>query len=181
DSAGRALATPASAIEHLYVWSGPQLVADRPVTASEDSLIDLTLSPLLSVPVNTPLDIRVLADLPTGATLGSWRLALADSAQFDAVDPNSGHRVLVVYQPPVVQGPWVTVEHPADSVAVVGDAQMPPAVGVGAANVLALTAVLRHPDLPPTAAVRLHRPVGRSLAHTTNPPPPPPPPPPLHL
>jgi hypothetical protein len=169
DSAGRALATPALGLERLTVWSGPQLLADQPVIASEDSLIDLTLSPLLSVPVNAPLDIRVVADLPTGATLGNWRLALADSSLFDAVDPNSGHRVLVVYQPAAVRGPWITVEHPADSVAVVGVPQMPPAVGVGAANVLALTAVLRHPDLPPTAAVRLDSLVVRCVDESSNP------------
>jgi hypothetical protein len=169
DSTGRALATPASAVERLTVWSGPQLLADRPVTASEDSLIDLTLSPLLPVPVNTPLDIRVLADIPAGAALGSWRLALADSGLFDARDPNSGHRVLVVYHPAVVQGPPITVEHPADSVAVLGIPQMPPAVGVGAANVLALTAILRHPDLPPTAAIRLDSLVVRCVDESRNP------------
>jgi hypothetical protein len=110
----------------------------------------------------------VVADLPTGATLGP-AVVLSDSALFDAVDPNSGHRVLVVYQPAAVQGPWITVEHPADSIAVLGMPQMPPAVGVGAANVLALTAVLRHPDLPPTAAVRLDSLVVRCVDESSNP------------
>ena len=104
DSSGAAVAAPANVIQRLVVRIGPQLLADRPVTASDDSLIDLTLSPLLSVPVNAPLDLRIAADLPPGARLGTWRLALADSSLFDARDPNSGNRVAVVYAAATIQG-----------------------------------------------------------------------------
>ncbi|TMQ71341.1 MAG: hypothetical protein E6K80_05870 [Candidatus Eisenbacteria bacterium] len=169
DSLDRVLARPSSVIQRLQVWSGPQLLADRPVTASEDSLVDLTLSPLLAVPVNSPLDVRVTADLAGAAALGAWRLALADSSRFDARDPNSGDRVSVVYGAPVVRGDSVTVEVPADSVIVRGASEMPPAVGVGARGVIALQAVLRHPGAPRTATVRLDSLVVRCVDESRNP------------
>lgn len=172
DGAGRAISSPAAVLQRLEVWSGPQRLAERPISASEDSLIDLTLSPLLSVPVNAPLDLRILADLPANAALGTWRLSLGDSSLFDARDPNSGNRVAVVYAAPIVQGDSVTVEIPADSVRVTGVSLMPPTVGVGAAGVVALQAVLRHPGSPQTAAVRLDSLVVRCVDESRNPVPP---------
>jgi hypothetical protein len=169
DSAGRAVAAPSSVLQRLEVWSGPQLLADRPITGSQDSMIDLVLSPLLSVPVNTPLDVRITADLAPTASLGVWRLALADSSTFDASDPNSGHRVLVSYAAPLLQGDSVTVEIPADSILVAGTPRMPPAVGVGAAGVVAIEATLRHPGAARTAAVRLDSLVVRCVDESRNP------------
>lgn len=172
DSMGQAVSAPASVLQRVEVWSGPQLLADRPIQASEDSLIDLTLSPLLSVPVNAPLDVRILADLPANAALGAWRLSLGDSSSFDARDPNSGNPVAVVYGAALVQGDSVTVEIPADTVRVRGTPMMPPAVGVGASGVIALNAVLRHPGSSHTAAIRLDSLVVRSVDESRNPVPP---------
>ena len=169
DASGITVTAPDAVIERVRVRVGPQLLADQPVTASSDSLIDLTLSPLLSVPVNAPIDLELTADLPSGATLGTWRLSLADSTLFDARDPNSGNRVAVVYAAAVIEGDSVTIETPADSVVVVGVPRMPSAIGVGAAGVVALDALLRHPGAPGTAAVRLDSLVVRCVDEGRNP------------
>jgi hypothetical protein len=169
DTAGVAIAQPSQVIERLKVHVGPQVLADRPVTASEDSLIDVALSPLLSVPVNAPLDVSVTADLPAGARLGTFRVTLGDSLLFDARDPNSGNRVAVVYGADPVAGDSVTVQAPAESVAVVGVPRLPSAVAVGSSGVVAFHALLRHPGAPGVAAVRIDSLVVRCVDEGRNP------------
>jgi hypothetical protein len=169
DLTGSALAQPSQAIERLKVRVGPQILADRPVTASDDSLIDVSLSPLLSVPVNAPLDVSITADLPAGARLGPFRMALGDSLLFDARDPSSGNRVAVVYGSNPVAGDSVTVQAPAESVAVIGVPRLPAAVAVGSAGVAAFQAVLRNPSVPGDAAVRIDSLVVRCVDEGRNP------------
>jgi hypothetical protein len=155
DTLGAAVFAPGSVLTRLRVRSGPQLLADDAVVASEDSLIDVTLSPLLSVPVNSPLDIRITADLAPGAPLGAYRLTLAPPTFFDARDPNSGNPVTVVYATNPVAGDPVTLEARADSLVVLGVPQMPPSLGLGASGVVAMHAIVRHPGGYDVARVRL--------------------------
>jgi hypothetical protein len=172
DGAGAAIAAPAGVIERLQVRVGPQLLADRPVTASEDSVVDLALSPLLAVPVNSPLDLLVTADLAPAATLGTFRLEVGDTARFDARDPNSGDRVAVIYAAPPLRGAPVTVQAPAESLAARGVPRMPPTVAVGTSGVLALELPLRHPGAPGQAPVRLDSLSIRTVDESRNPLPP---------
>ncbi|HEY3216392.1 MAG TPA: hypothetical protein VGK93_07860 [Candidatus Eisenbacteria bacterium] len=167
--AGALVAMPASVVERLRVRVGPQLLADRPITASEDSLIELTLSPLLSVPVNAPLDVRITADLADQAAVGTYRLELGDSSLVDARDPNSGNRVSVVYAATPVASDPVTVETAAESLAVLGVPQMPASTAVGSQGVVALHAILRHPGAPGAAAIRVDSLVVRCVDEGRNP------------
>jgi len=132
-----------------------QTLADRSVAAGSDSAIALTLSPLLSVPVNAPTRVLLVADLSDTASIGTFHAELGDSARFDARDPSSGDRVPVRYAIHPVAGPAVSVETRADSVFVVGIPQLPETLAVGARNVSAMSLVLRHPGVPGTGRLRI--------------------------
>jgi hypothetical protein len=155
DSAGSAVPDPWTVLARLRL-RGPfsQLYADRPVVPG-DTALALTLSPLLIVPVNTPLDVLVQADLAAGAPLGRFRLRLADSTRFDARDASSGNPVAVVYAAPSIEGPDLLVETRAETLRAAGIALLPDSLPVGTAGVPALTALFRHPGGPGVGRIRI--------------------------
>jgi hypothetical protein len=155
DSNGTAVAEPSQVIKRIRARVFVQTLADRPVGASDDSVFTLNLSPLLSVPVNTPLDLRLSADVADSAALGLYRLRLGPASSFDARDASNGFAVPVTYATDPIEGAAVTLESRADTLRLRGIPQLPESVAVGAANVTALTAVLRHPGAPGTARLRL--------------------------
>ena len=132
-----------------------QTLADRPVTALDDSVIALSLTPLLSVAANNPIDVAIVADVSDSAALGAFHLELADTERVDARDANSGLRVPVIYDQPPIAGPIVTVQARAESLMVAGTGRLPASTAVGATDVAALDLFLRHPGGPGTAAIRL--------------------------
>jgi hypothetical protein len=155
DTLGVRNAKPGRIVKRLKVRSGTQTLADRSVAPGVDSVVALTLSPLLAVPVNTPIEMRLVADLSDTASLGPFRLELGDSARFDARDPNTGARVPIVYADAPPRGPAVTVEARADSVFALGVPHLPSELGIGARGVPALSIVLRHPGGHGTGPLRL--------------------------
>jgi hypothetical protein len=155
DSAGVRIARPASRLKRLRVRTAFQTLADRPVTALDDSVIALSLTPLLSVAANNPIDVAIVADVSDSAALGAFHLELADTERVDARDANSGLRVPVIYDQPPIAGPIVTVQARAESLMVAGTGRLPASTAVGATDVAALDLFLRHPGGPGTAAIRL--------------------------
>lgn len=155
DSTGSAIMTPRDWIDALRVDSGPIVHLDRTLTAFDDSTISLVFAPLVSVPVNTPVTLRLTADVGATAPLGRVRLAVADSASFDARDANTGTRVPVVFATNPLAGPWTTVQARADSLAALAVPLMPPVVDVGSVDVAAMQVVLSHVATPGTASVRV--------------------------
>jgi hypothetical protein len=155
DTLGARLDRPGRIVRRLRVRSGTQTLADRPVAAGADSVVAMTLSPLLAVPVNTAIEMRMVADLSDTASLGAFRLELGDSARFDARDPNTGARVPILYATRPPHGPAVSVEERADSVGVLGVPHLPAEVGLGARGVAALSVVLRHLGGPSAGRLRL--------------------------
>ncbi|MFN8177880.1 MAG: hypothetical protein U0167_08130 [bacterium] len=155
DSTGAAILTPGQWLQSLRVDSGPIVYLDRAVGAADDSTIVLTFAPLVSVPVNAPVNLRVAADLDATAPLRRVRLELADSTRFDARDANTGAHVPVVLATSPVPGPWVAVQAPVDSLAALGTAVMPPVVGVGSADVPAMSVVLSNPGAAGTASASI--------------------------
>ncbi|MGQ0721389.1 MAG: DNRLRE domain-containing protein [Candidatus Eiseniibacteriota bacterium] len=146
DSLGAAIASPAQYLQRIRVLAPFQvLLADRQITASDDSTIALVLSPLLSVPMNNPLVVSLRADIAAAAPLVTVRLALADAQSFDARDANTGAVVPVIYAQTQVLGPPVMLVQPADSVAVSAVRRLPPTLPVGTADVAAAGIVVRHP------------------------------------
>lgn len=156
DTTGVRLPRPGRFLARLKVRSGTQTLADRPVAPGADSTLALTLSPLLAVPVNTPIELRLVADVSDTASLGSFRLELGDSVRFDARDPNTGNRVPVLYASHPPTGPACTIESIADRVYARGLPQLPPSLGLGARGVPALTVVLRHPGGPGAGRLRVN-------------------------
>jgi uncharacterized repeat protein (TIGR01451 family) len=146
DSAGAAIPAPSQYLQRIRAVAPFQvLLADRQVTASDDSTIALVLSPLLSVPVNNPLAVNLRADIAAGAPLVTVRLALADPQSFDARDANTGAAIPVVYAQTPILGPPVALVKPADSVAVSAVRRLPPTLPVGTLNASAVGIVVRHP------------------------------------
>ena len=155
DTNGVALARPSEHLGRIRVRTAFQVLTDRTVLATDGATLTLVLSPALSVPVNTPLDLFILGDIAADATLGAFRMQLGDSASFDARDAGTGSNVPAVYATTPVSGPVVTVEDAADTLLVRGTPRFLPQITVGQTDVLALTAVLRHPGLPGTSRIRV--------------------------
>jgi hypothetical protein len=166
DTLGVRIAKPGHVVHRLKLRSGPLTYADRVIAPQADSVMTLTLSPLLAVPVNTPTEVLLVADVSDTAALGSFRLEVGDSARFDARDPNSGNRVPVFYAAHPVAGPPVTVEDRADTVFVAGVPHLPPTVGVAARGVHAISVVLRHPGLPGTGRLKVEDITARCIDET---------------
>ena len=169
DTNGMRVPNPGVYLERLRVRNGPQLVDDRPVAAQEESLLVVTLSPLVSVPAGSPLDLRISADITDVAALGAFRLRIADSTLFDARDANTGAAVSVRYASGVIQGPAITVEARAESVLARGAPLLPATVAAGSSGVNALTAVLSHPGGPGTARLRIDSLAVRCVDESRNP------------
>jgi len=131
------------------------LLSDRIVYATDGSTLTLVLSPPLTVPVNTPLDVFLTGDVATSAQLGAFQILLGDSATFAVTDASTGERVPALYATPTIVGPTITVEAAADTLAASGTPRFPPQVTVGKPDVAALTAKLRHPDAPGAARIRV--------------------------
>jgi hypothetical protein len=166
DTLGGRIAKPGHIVRRLKLRSGPLTYADRVIAPQADSVMTLTLSPLLAVPVNTPIEVQLVADLSDTAALGSFRLEVGDSARFDARDPNSGNRVPVTFATHPVTGPVITVEARADTVFAAGIPHLPPTVGVAARGVHAISVVLRHPGQPGTGRLRVDAITARCIDET---------------
>jgi hypothetical protein len=156
DSAGTILADPGAVLDWIRVSTGVLPLLDRGIDleAGDDTTMTLILSPLLSVPVDTPMQVTIAADLADTASIGSYRLRLGSSAAFDARDANTGAPVPVVYGADPVEGGLVTVKAPADSIEASGAPLLPAAVAVGEADVAALRVLLTHPGDPQASPLR---------------------------
>jgi uncharacterized repeat protein (TIGR01451 family) len=152
DSLGSVVGRPGDYLERIRVRDPLQQYANQSV--GEDSTLTLSLTPLLSVPVNTPLALTLTGDISSTAQLGSFRLRLAAAGSFDARDANSGDPVTVTYvpDPAPVEGGLVTVEAVAESLLALGTAHLPPVLTVGVAGVEAMEVYgedpLREAELP---------------------------------
>jgi len=155
DTLGVALARLADAVSWLRIGSGGQTIASRGVFAADGALLTLSLSPALSVPVNTPIDLFVSGDISATAGPGAFRLRLADSTRVDARDASTRDPVRVVLVSDPLPGPVVIVEARAESVWVRGTARFPTSVRAGDPNVTAITVALFHPGGAGTAPVRM--------------------------
>jgi hypothetical protein len=155
DTNGVAVSRASDYLGRIRVRTALQTLADRLVYATDGSTLTLVLSPPLSVPANTPIDVLLIGDMAGSAQLGAFQTLLGDSATFDVSDASSGERVPAVYATATITGPSITVEAAADTLAASGTPRFPPQVTVGKPDVAALTAKLRHPDAPGAARIRV--------------------------
>ncbi|MFH1842504.1 MAG: hypothetical protein ABIF77_04805 [bacterium] len=154
DSFGAAIADPSRFLSGLCVRGGLQSHAQRSLTAEDDSVITVFLSPPISAPVNTLLEVTLFGNVADSAEVGCFRAKLGASTEFDARDGNTGDPVPVSYVAPPVFGPSVTVEQPAEAMLVAGSGGLEPSVLVGAQDMAALFLRVRHPGEPGTSAIR---------------------------
>ncbi len=155
DTSGVPHPSPASILDRIEVRSPLQTLVDRGLGSGDDTTIALSFSPLLDVPVNTPLEISLRADVADSAALGVYRLRLLDETTFDARDASTGSPLAVYYAADPLEGPGLFVERRADTVRVAGTPLFPPAAPAGRRDLAALRLSIRHPGAPATARVRL--------------------------
>jgi hypothetical protein len=155
DTTGAPMPQPSSRIRRLVVHTALQTMAAYSLRPTDGPDFLLALSPPLTVPVNTPLDFTVAADIADSATLGAFSIRLRASSTLEARDANTLDSVQVVYAASPLAGGPVIVEAPADRFRVAGIGLFPPSIRVGDTGVPALRIVLRHPGVPGTARLRL--------------------------
>lgn len=153
DSTGARIAVPASRLARIRVAAPGLTLLDRAVTASDGAVMTLALSPLLTLPMNTPLAVTISGDVADTAVVGPVRLVLADTAAFVARNGVDNSRMAAVYDTAAARGPLVTIQQPADSVRATMTPQLPAALIVGATDVVALTLTLRHPGGPSVSSI----------------------------
>jgi uncharacterized repeat protein (TIGR01451 family) len=148
DSAGQLIADPWRRLKTIRVRGAFQQFLNRAVTAADDTTLALFLSPLVSAPANTTLPLWIEADVADSATLGGFRLRVAEESWFDARDANTGAPVTVYYPAPPLEGPLLTVRSPAESLSVRRLSGIAPTVTVGQSGVDALRFTLTHAGQP---------------------------------
>lgn len=138
----------------VVVRAGAQVHADRAVTAADDSLLVVDLSPPVVVAVGAPVDLVVEADLLVGV---SPQVFVVDSpaAGVRALDAGRGVPVPVIATPDPLAGPVVRVEDPAEEVMASRLAGWSASTLVGETGVRALQMRIRHPGAAGTGAVRV--------------------------
>jgi hypothetical protein len=154
DSAGAVLADPGVLMQRIRVRTSFQTLLDRSLTAADDSTMTLVLSPLLSIPVNTPLQLRISADVDDEATIGKYHLKAGAASSFDARDANTGEPLPVQYVSGDPTGSEITVEAQAKLVQAGGSARFPTSTPVGTSDLEAFIVQLTHPGPAGTARIR---------------------------
>ena len=154
DSAGAVLLDPGALMTRIRVRTSFQTLLDRSFNAADDSTMTLVLQPILSIPVNTPVQLRISADIADAAAIGKYHLKAGASSSFDARDANTGDPLPVFYPSGEPIGPEITVEAQAKLVLVGGAARFPPSTPVGTADLEAFTVELTHPGATGTARIR---------------------------
>lgn len=154
DSAGAVLLDPSVLMSRIRVRTSFQTLLDRSLTAADDSMMTLVLSPILSIPVNTPLQLRIFADVADSAAIGKYHLKTGAAASFDARDANTGDPLPVFYTSADPSGPEISVEAQAKLMLAGGAARFPSSTPVGTSGLEAFTVELAHPGLAGTARIR---------------------------
>lgn len=154
DSAGAVLTNPGALMDRIRVRTDFQTLLDRSLTAADDSTMTLALTPILSVPVNTPVQLRISADIDDSALIGKYHLKAGASSSFDARDANTGEPVPVLYLSGEPIGSEITVEAQAKMILAGGAARFPASTPVGTSNLEAFTVELTHPGPAGTARIR---------------------------
>jgi len=155
DTTQALVARPSDVLERVRVRTGTQVLAARSLTTSDGPSLTMLLSPALVVPVNTPVDLVVEADVAPAAATGTFRVACGDTSTFDAEDRNTRDPVPPRYAEDPVAGRRFTVERTADTLSVRGVSAFPPTVLIGATQVPVMRVRLEHPGLPGTANIRV--------------------------
>ena len=155
DTTQALVARPSDVLDRVRVRAGSQVLAVRSLAPSDGPSLTMLLSPALVVPVNTPVDLTIEADVAAAAATGTFFVACGDTSTFDAEDRNTRDRVPPVYATDPVGGRRFTVERAADTLRVSGVPAFAPYALIGAAQVPVMRIRLVHPGPPGTAKIRV--------------------------
>ena len=155
DSAGVAIADPTSRLKQVHARVESQVIATHVVASGVGSTIVLQFSPPLNIPANSPLEVMLEGDLADSVGVGRFAARLADSTTLEARDATTRTAIPAHYVRDPMDGGWVTIESPADSLVAGGIPLLPASLLIGSADVPAVSIMLRHPGLRGTARIRL--------------------------
>ena len=153
DTLGLPLAVPSQVLDKLRVYSPLQTLLDISVGDHDSTVVVLDLSSPLTVPVDTPLELTLVADIAETALTGAVQVRLADASAFLAVDGNSGTAVPVTYSSDPLAGGTIVVQQVATEFMAQGEPLLPGDLVIGARQVSAVEVTLRHPGGPTVAAI----------------------------
>jgi hypothetical protein len=125
------------------------------VLADDGSDVPLVLSPPLTAPANTSVDLVLAADIADTAALGGFRIQVRPPPSFEARDASSRDTVRVALASSPLQGPPVTIEAAATRVLVRGTPLFPSTSIAGQRDVPAFRVALIHAAPPGTARLEL--------------------------
>lgn len=154
DASGAGAPASAALLSRIRVLSPGLVAADLPVPASADSLLVVDLSPRIRIPVGSPLEIRIEADLREELEPTTLRARLRSSG-VRALDSTARDPVPVVAPTDPLEGELVTVENAATDARLGAVAGIAPTTIIGETAVEALRFTLRHPGGAGTGAVRV--------------------------
>jgi len=154
DSTGVTVPDPGVYVSSLEVRGPFGLLASMGVPAGSDSVLTLDLSPLVSVPVNTPVGLTLSGTVAPAAPLGVHRLGLGPAPDFIVRDAGTGELVPANYQGNPLAGDSIRIELAASEMRVAGTPQAPPVVGLGRPDVPLFEVAIRHPGTPETGRIR---------------------------
>ncbi|HKQ18925.1 MAG TPA: hypothetical protein VJW75_04185, partial [Candidatus Eisenbacteria bacterium] len=155
DTTGLPVNLMAEHLDRIQFRTALQSLGERVVSPTDGAELTLVLNPPLRVPVNTPLDFFLTGDVAAEGLVGAVRLRLGPTSLFDAQDERTGSAVPVFYATDPLDGQTVVTEEAADSLLARGSPRFPPRLAIGSVDVPAIAAVLRHPDGPGHARVRV--------------------------
>ncbi|NNM35398.1 MAG: hypothetical protein HKO53_20150, partial [Gemmatimonadetes bacterium] len=145
DASGAPLPQPSQVLSRFRVESPLGALLESSVSSSDGEIIHLDFAQPLEILAGAPVTLQALADLQPGAAPGDYQLQLSSPTDVEAVDANSGDAVPSGFESSPLGGPVFSVESPALSLLVAGTARLPSSLIVGARDVSALDATLRHP------------------------------------
>ena len=153
DTLGTPLALPSQVLDRLRLTSPLQTLLDVSLADHDSTVVVLDLSSPLTVPVDTPLELTLVADVADPALAGAVQARLADAADFLAFDGNSGAALPVTYGADPVAGDIIVVQQPAGLFLAAGAPLLPSDLVIGANDVPAIAIDLRHPGVATEASI----------------------------
>ena len=155
DAAGQVIAEPDEWIDGIRVVGPVQTHASRSVSAGDGAALAVSLAPLVSIPVNTPVPLIVYVDIDGTAPVGAFRIRLRDAGTFQARDANTGATLPAIYATSPLHGPQLSVQTPAGAADVTAVPRIPVELSVGSADVSVLDLTVTHPGPVGAGPIRI--------------------------
>ena len=152
---GQPMAEPFLFLDQIRVRTPLHLLGQFSIEEATGSIVEISMANPISLPVNTPIEVTIEADLREDAPLGEILLRLGSADEFDVRDANTREAVGVEYEPERIESGLIVFERAARALAVSGDALLPEILIVGERNVEVIDVHFAHPDAADAARIRI--------------------------